>query len=486
MNHSNFQIDIYKNVKEEDNNLLVNAVAGSGKTTTIIECMKILPKNISKLSAAFNRSIVKELSERSPEEVETGTMHSIGMKSVRSKLYKTKVVEKKIQKIIYESVNKIRLQPEEVSSFIYRTNKMVDIVRLYNLDVDDYLTLFEAGSDNGFLLENRDFEFIKSVLEKSNKIVTKEIDFIDMIYQPVRLNFPIKKYDVVFIDEVQDLSVIQQEFLMRTVKRGGKFIGVGDEYQAIYGFAGADFNSFQKLKQIPNTKELPLSICYRCDKSIVTFAQKIVPHIRFREDADNGVVRNGEFDELKHGDMVLCRNNQPLVRACLDLMKEGKKAKIKGRDIANELIGSLKQAKHNNVIVAKHRLQHVVQKQYDLLKSYGVKRPEKTASYGRVNERVSILTEEILPTVKTVNEGIKLINDIFDEKESSNRINLSSIHKAKGLENERVFVLKPELMPSKFAQTSNEKQQEKNLEYVCYTRAKKELIFLKEKAEDGE
>lgn len=478
MKPSDFQQAIYKNVKEENSNLLVNAVAGSGKTTTIIECMKLLPNNVSKLSAAFNKSIVKELSERTPDEVITGTMHSLGMQSIRSKLWKTKVVEKKIQKLIYESIGSVNLKDEERMSFIYRTNKMVDLVRLYGLDIDDVLNLFEVGSEQGFLLENKDFEFIKKILQRSNNIVAKEIDFIDMIYQPIRLDLPIKKYDVVFIDEVQDLSVIQQQFLMKTIKRGGKFIGVGDEYQAIYGFAGADFNSFKKLRETPNTKELPLSICYRCDKSIVTFAQKIVPHIMFREDAENGVVRNGDFSELQKGDMILCRNNQPLVRACLDLMKEGKSAKIKGRDIAAELISSLKQAKHNNVIVAKHRLKHVVEKQYNLLKSYGIKKPERTESYARVKERISILTDEILPIVKTTEEGVNLINRIFDEKESKNRITLSSIHKSKGLENERVFVLKPELMPSKFARTENEKIQEKNLEYVCYTRAKKQLIFL--------
>ena len=53
---------------------------------------------------------------------------------------------------------------------------------------------------------------------------------------------------------------------------------------------------------------------------------------------------------------------------------------------------------------------------------------------------------------------------------------LSTIHKAKGLENERVFFLLPDIIPSKYATQPWQIEQEMNLKYVATTRAKHTLI----------
>jgi superfamily I DNA/RNA helicase len=55
---------------------------------------------------------------------------------------------------------------------------------------------------------------------------------------------------------------------------------------------------------------------------------------------------------------------------------------------------------------------------------------------------------------------------------------LSTIHKAKGLENDRIFFLCPELIPSKYATQPWQYEQEANLKYVAITRAKQELIYV--------
>jgi len=69
-----------------------------------------------------------------------------------------------------------------------------------------------------------------------------------------------------------------------------------------------------------------------------------------------------------------------------------------------------------------------------------------------------------------------LIKGIFSDEVKG--IILSTIHKAKGLENDRIFFLAPELIPSKYATQPWQYEQEQNLFYVAVTRAKHELIYV--------
>ena len=92
-----------------------------------------------------------------------------------------------------------------------------------------------------------------------------KMDFTDMIFLPIKFGVAVKQYDFVFIDECQDLNSCQRELMQKAIKPNtGRFVAVGDPAQAIYGFAGADSDSFKKLCNIPNTIQLPLSVCYRC------------------------------------------------------------------------------------------------------------------------------------------------------------------------------------------------------------------------------
>ncbi len=70
----------------------------------------------------------------------------------------------------------------------------------------------------------------------------------------------------------------------------------------------------------------------------------------------------------------------------------------------------------------------------------------------------------------------RMIADIFCPKKDA--IVLSSIHKSKGLEYDNVFLLRPDLIPSKFAKTEEELRQENNLMFVAITRAKKEFKYI--------
>ena len=135
--------------------------------------------------------------------------------------------------------------------------------------------------------------------------------------------------------------------MLKAVKpNGGRFIAVGDPAQAIYGFAGADSDSFKKLTEIQNTTQLPLSVCYRCGKNIISKAQTIIEHILPFEGAKEGKVDYDlNLSHINNADMVLCRQTYPLVRLCLKMLSQGRKARILGGDIGRSLIKMVEDTK---------------------------------------------------------------------------------------------------------------------------------------------
>src|ERR1700722_1305373 len=98
---------------------------------------------------------------------------------------------------------------------------------------------------------------------------TSRVDFDDMIWIPNVLNLPLNTYDYVFIDEAQDLNIAQINLALNSCAKGGRIISCGDSNQAIYSFRGADSNAVNNIIERCQSKTFPLSVTYRCAKSIV-------------------------------------------------------------------------------------------------------------------------------------------------------------------------------------------------------------------------
>jgi superfamily I DNA/RNA helicase len=260
------------------------------------------------------------------------------------------------------------------------------------------------------------------------------------------------------------------------LNRKGRLVCVGDENQAIYGFAGADVDSYHKLSEINGASvSLPLSVCYRCARSIVVEAQDIVPQIQYASDAPLGVVKEGTLTDIERGDWVLCRNLKPLVITYLWLMKNRIKSKIRGKDIGEGIVALIKKTGAKTLSGLSHLLDAEQTKMFRKLKERGVKHPllhPKMELFFQRRDVIECLSYE----VSSVSELIRLIEGIFTDDVKG--IILSTIHKSKGLENDRVFFLCPELIPSRFATQPWQYEQEQNLKYVAITRAKHELIYV--------
>jgi ATP-dependent exoDNAse (exonuclease V) beta subunit len=76
---------------------------------------------------------------------------------------------------------------------------------------------------------------------------------------------------------------------------------------------------------------------------------------------------------------------------------------------------------------------------------------------------------------------IARIEKIFSDENPNEGVCLSTIHKAKGLESDNVYIACASKLPSTSSKKDWEKEQEKNLAYVAYTRAKHKLGFIDEK-----
>lgn len=268
--------------------------------------------------------------------------------------------------------------------------------------------------------------------------------------------------------------------------------------QAIYGFAGADAESMPRMfEELSETAagcvKLPLTVTRRCGKAIVAEANKVVADFQAHESNGEGLVRSVEWNgkktkdepaksyqtEVQAGDMILCRVNAPLVGECFRFLKAGRKANIQGRDVARGLISTITKSKTEYVVDL-----------VSYLSDWSHAETQKELKKRNPDDSRLIAIQDRYDCLMTFTEGcnrteevIQKIESVFVDADNSNKssgILLSSVHKAKGLESERVFILMPKKggIPHPMAKTSWAKEQEWNLWYVAVTRAISELVWV--------
>lgn len=478
---------IFLFVKKRPENILIKAYAGVGKTTTIVEAVKLLPKDKNIMFLAFNKHIQEELKTKLPEHVRCYTTYGLGMSAIKRK-YGNKIEfdEFKIDKIILKKSKRWNLEDEfndenEISRYLDAIKKLVNFCRL---------TLTLKPEFIPYIAERYDIKYskpkdIKRVLKVLDEATTDRrfFDYTDMIFLPAIDNsiwmFP---QDYVFVDEVQDLNKCQIRIIEKILKKDklsgkitGRLISVGDFFQGIYGFNCADEKSFEWFEKFPKTKTLPLSVSFRCSKNVIKKAQEIVPDIKALDDAPEGIVRDGNvLEEAKSGDFILCRTTMPLVKLFFEFLVQKKKAVIKGRDIGLQLIDLI--GKINNIPKLISFWEGELLSFRRELKSSGVLNPYEHSGYVALEDKITALLflAKLCDSIEDLKDKIKII--FTNEIEG---ICLSTVHKIKGLEANRVFIIRPDLLPMG-AQKSWQVIQEKNLQYVAYTRAKLELIFDRE------
>lgn len=469
-----YQQAIFDDIMFGEGNTVIDAVAGSGKTTTIKQALHYIDPSKKVRFVAFNKHIQVELAEDVPDNVEVSTMHSMGFAGIK-KVQKRKLVSNKLFQITSEVSKKYpSLSKDESKALFSLVLKVVPLLKGELMEPTDKnidALCYKHGIEIPTMAT---YNFVKEVMQASIDD-EYEIDFDDMIYKAVIENVPIETVDWLFIDEAQDLNAAQVELLMMAVGPDTRVVAVGDPYQSLYGFRGADTDAMDKLTKRLNAKKLPLSICYRCPPEHIELAQAFVPHIEANPDHEPGLVKDINADLLSEyvapEDLCVCRYNAPLVRPAFDLLRQGIKVCIRGRDIGTGLIKLIDQMKTKNIDT-------LFEKLYDWRNDQIAKAEKKGANPQAIEDKYDTIVEFIESNnFRDTDELKKYIKDLFSDDRA--QVTFSSIHRAKGLEANNVFIIAPETMPSKYASQDWEVQQEANVQYVALTRAKQDLYFVR-------
>ena len=494
MKYSDKQIAAGNSYLNDSESLVIRACAGSGKTSTLLYLLDLVKKKT--LYLAFNKSVQEEVQTKFEKKgfkhAKSMTIHGLGMQTLRTEYSKLDVSNNKNWGIINT------LQKEQ--PILYRglsvKNKYAlnfTLIELnnsartwYTEDLDTLTKILKANGTNVAKLPCLKDAWKAFIVLRDKGYEAKsylEIDYLDMVYLPVKLGLEVPvKPSYLLIDECQDLSLIQHMFVDLLIDQPTlkKFVAVGDPSQAIYGFSGAMSDSYKHFynKSKP-VIELPLDVTYRCPQLVVDEANDIYPGmIAHKETA--GTVRTEavtDFSQIEDESMIVCRNTEPLIDAYLNLVAAGKAAYLDGDNFLKYLKKFVNYYMNQTVADTLEKLS----KEYDqkLAKSRG---DEDRLELFIFKENLNILNK-VAKTFsfygKTIKELLNQFENIF--KTRKNSIVLCTIHKAKGLECDTVYFLEPGLIPSKFATTEEQLIQEENLRYVAVTRAKEKLIYLKVK-----
>ena len=495
---SQYQKAIFDYIEHEKGNLVVEAAAGSGKTYTLIKALGLIPQDKRVLMTAFNKDIVKELTKKVKgfPNVEVRTLHGLGMILTTRGLriggrkpegYKyTQLIYNHWQDLTKTNIKKLARNARK--SFVENTKKLVDFGRFY---------IATTKTDMIEIMVKYDIPCVADEVDVALQIMAmgakdiENIDYTDMIWMPHIYDLHLKEceYDYIMVDECQDMNVAERKLVLRCLKEGGRLIAVGDSNQCIYGFSGSDPESFRAIQSLPNTVSMPLSISYRCPEAVVTFAKNLVPSIEAKPNAEEGVILDGvSIEDVQDGDMVLCRNNAPLLQVYCKLLEQGKKAYIRGSDVGKNL-KSIVTSTHQEYLHSNLKQDGVFIRLYEdlfnsrkaIMERYGISQEDAMNHETIQNKLDMIRALEVLGfELKTAEQLERKIDEIFPKNDKGEGIMLSTIHKAKGLEADNVFIACASLMPSKSAVEEWQVKQERNLMYVAYTRAKKLLAFLDE------
>lgn len=458
-NPSQRQIAILQEVLSGQGNLFVDAKAGTGKSTTCAWIISQLPRNLDVVYFAFNKAIATEF--RSKYGFNASTMHSYGFQCLGQALGKGIIVQankkNKIAQIYFPAHKSIRKFIVKLASLAINTQTDYTDVEALKALISEYgvetdASILEAKDDNGKPIQFETIlKTVASVILDSLEMVESQklIDYDEMLYYPVFANLIPQRFDMVFVDEYQDTNMLQVEFVKKTVKAGGRFVLVGDKFQAIYAFRGAQAQAIDRVEEFfsPITR-LPLDMTYRCPQShIREMANRIVKDIVAAPQNPEGVIRvisdeaaRQEWRQLDEA-LIMCRNNAPLVKACLALIKTGKRAFMAGRNIAEGLIDMVEQMDASSVDELINKLEDYRGKEIARLMERDL---EEQADL--LNDKVECVLG-FCDGLAEVPAVIRKIDSLFvPDDERSGKVLFSSIHRAKGLESKHCFGIGNDLL----------------------------------------
>lgn len=531
------------NVSDSPKGLLIEALAGTGKSTILVEIAKLAdamgfdPSSIrlivfgKKNTGDLKNKLVENLNHSWSNSV--STISSLSYSILREALNKS-IAEMNIENYKY---NKIGQNLGFLSSYDRSTRSWINgSLQAFGgyeepaiknasdfIDIIDKLRLgcLEPTRSNVESIVKRfNIDINRSRLEEITRAV-KEclevgykqtfngiIDFVDQIHA-VWLNRDLPEFrlaikswaeslSLIAIDEAQDTDPLQMEVIKLLQTNKNFIIPVGDKYQAVYSFRGCVEDGLNDMQSLFNCDRLPLPINYRCGINHLKLVRNLYPNIEIqaRPNAPEGEIKCVLYDDLitiidpNKEYLGICRRNAPLLATAIKFLCHKLPAKIKDDKLGGKiklLVSRIYQKlrkKYKPDLFDLDLDEYIFLEQNRLL---GQPDSEKTLSHLEDMRQCLIALYETYSDQLLDLESWKTVVDSICDQDSKSPIGLYTGHSGKGAECDNVFWLYPNTQPMVFKnQTAVELQQEHNLIYVMLTRVKKTLWMVLEYNKSGE
>jgi superfamily I DNA/RNA helicase len=466
-------------------NIKINAVAGSGKTTTIIEYARARPKESKILYLAFNKSVkleaVKKFSDKKLFNVKVETAHSLAFKH-----------------IVYKFNYKVRPQG-------YNTNEIVELLhlqgngeKLTEYIIANHILKFSAYFCNSHALKIQDLNYLDVVTDSKasafvntfykyiegqtrlllSKMDKGEIEIThDFYLKKFQLSNPQLDYDYILFDEGQDASPAMLDIFLK--QKATKVI-VGDTHQQIYGWRFA-VNSLEKT----NFSTFQLSTSFRFSQDIANLAMEVLKWKNHIEDYKPiSISGNGVSKEFKTK-AVLARTNLGLLLKAIEYVTEKKKVK----HIYFE--GNINSYTYADDGASLYDVLNLYNGKHFLIKDKMIKAMKDMAELDEYIEKtedvqLKMMVEIVMEYGNEIPEIIKEIKSKHvenDDKEKAEII-FSTVHRCKGMEYDTIQLVNDFINEEKLKKSIKKGEmdvaktnEEINLLYVAITRTKNSIYI---------
>lgn len=535
---SQYQKDIIDYFNENPGkNMLVEAYAGTAKTFTITKLTENTTS--SDVYLAFNNAIAEECrSKIKNPKTKIYTTYALGLAIMNYNLGgksngigQTRTKDSEKAKLDYLKIHKI-VDDMITTAYGHRFNwdernfLKNNYVTLYSLaritrSLDDRDKIQAIVDNHGLFidLENGFMPPDNSVIcgwlwdiDKASLELFEEehvIDFTDMLYITIKnleskkwQNAPWFYFTNIYCDEFQDLSDLQFELLKYIKRKNGRYICVGDSYQAIYNFAGANAQSFKKAKEYFKPKQFELPINYRCPASHIQYVNdRFDIPIQARPNAPEGSIKTITKQDIvkyvKPGDMIISRKNKWFAPLLLQLATQGIPVYIEDKEMVESIKKNIRAQKVTGCSGLKHKFTEIYQT-YQKNISNLIKKSQSadndmdindiSVKINSINSRLDTITFTMSlldpymakHTNALVDQFLVYLDKILNTTPGKDCVRICSVHKAKGLEAPNVFVLNEAKVCNDFRMSKEQREQEVNLAYISVTRAMENLYLVVE------
>lgn len=471
-------------------NIKINAVAGSGKTTTIIEYAKARPKNARILYLAFNKSVkteaIKKFSDKGLRNVTVETAHSLAYRHiVYNNNYKIRAQGYKSHEIA--EILGLRIAGEKHGEHIAANHIIKFISYFCNSDKKKVteLNYREVVSDPAAqIFVTRHYDYIETQTRKLlSKMNSGEIEVThDFYLKKFQLSDPVLNFDYILFDEGQDASSAMLDIFLK--QKAVKVI-VGDTHQQIYGWRYA-VNSLEKT----DFKTFMLTKSFRFSQEIADLAMDILKLKSLISEYNPVSVKGSSVPMDVKVHAILGRTNLGLLLKAIETVTENKKLKslyfegnINSYTYADEGASLYDVLNLHN---GKRKLirDKLVRQMKDIKELQDYIEKTGDSQFGMLVDIVKKYGNDIPGIIKTIKD--KHVEN--DEKEKAEII-FSTVHRCKGMEYDVVHIVNDFITEDKVEKLSDDSKgdalslsrlnEEINLLYVAVTRAKN-VIYIPE------